>query len=263
MSTSNKLDPSPFLLVGGQVGVLLIHGFTASPTQLRLIGNDLHQRGLTVSAPLLPGHGTTVADLRKQRWQSWVGHVELALADLKSRCNTVFVAGISLGSLLTLYLAAEHADLKGIILYSPLVKMPGGIAIHLVPVLKYLIRELRKAPDFSTDPHALDRLWDYRSVPLFAVDEIIRLRARVQPLLPRITRPTLIIYSTLDRLIARNSAQFTYDHIGTANKTLITLHNSGHDVTLDSEWKEVTEQTWQFIRKRTNIENIKKTGDAI
>ena len=249
-SFEDRPDPSPFLLVGGQVGVLLIHGFTASPTQLRLVGDALHQRGLTVSAPLLPGHGTTVSDLSKQRWPDWVQHVDSAFIDLKARCSTVFVAGISLGSLLALYLAAEQADLNGIILYSPLVKMPGGIAIHLVPVLKYFMREIRKAPDFSTDPDALKRLWDYRSISLFALHEMIRLRGKVQPLLERIHAPTLIIYSTLDKLIARNSAQFTYDHIGATDKTLISLHNSGHDMTLDSEWKEVAEQTWQFIRQR-------------
>src|SRR5688572_23289268 len=104
MRSSTTLDPSPFALSGGDVGILLIHGFSASPTQMRLIGDDLHQRGLTVVAPLLPGHGTTVADLSKQLWQDWVSHVDLALTELKSRCETVFVAGISLGSLLTLYL---------------------------------------------------------------------------------------------------------------------------------------------------------------
>lgn len=252
-SFEDRPDPSPFVLLGGQVGILLIHGFTASPTQLRLVGDALHRRGLTVSAPLLPGHGTTVSDLSKQRWQDWVQQVDSAFIDLKARCSTVFVAGISLGSLLGLYLAAEQADLNGMILYSPLVKMPGGIAIHLVPVLKYFIREIRKAPDFSTDPDALKRLWDYRSISLFALHEMIRLRARVQPLLPRINTPTLIIYSTLDKLIARHSAQFTYDHIGAADKTLITLNYSGHDVTLDSEWRDVAEQTWQFIRKHLPV----------
>ena len=255
-SFQDGLDPSSFLLEGGQTGVLLIHGFTASPTQLRLVGEDLHQRGLTVSAPLLPGHGTTVTDLSKQRWQDWVGHVELALAELKVRSRAVFVAGISLGSLLTLYLASHHRDLSGMILYSPLVKMPGGIAIHLVPVLKYFIREIRKAPDFSTDPDALKRLWDYPSISLFALHEMIRLRGKVQPLLARIKSPTLIIYSTLDKLIAANSAQFTHDHLGAKDKTLIAFHNSGHDVTLDSEWREVAEQTWQFIRQRLPVEEI-------
>jgi carboxylesterase len=252
-SFEDRLDPSPFVLPGGQVGVLLIHGFTASPTQFRLVGNDLHQRRLTVSAPLLPGHGTTVADLSKQRWQDWVQHIDSAFIDLKARCSTVFVAGISLGSLLALYLATQHADLKGMILYSPLVKMPGGVAIHLVPVLKYFVREIRKTPDFSTDPDALKRLWDYPSISLFALHEMICLRGKVQPLLEHINTPTLIIYSTLDKLIAANSAQFTYDHIGSVDKTLIVLNNSGHDVTLDSEWQEVAEQTWQFIRKHLPV----------
>ncbi len=231
------------------MGVLLIHGFTASPTQMRLIGDDLHQRGLTVAAPLLPGHGTSLADLSKQRWQDWTQHVDLALTDLKSRCQTVFVAGISLGSLLTLYLAAEQPILKGLVLYSPLLKMPGGIALNLVPLLKYFIREIRKAPDFVTDPYALDRLWHYPAISLFGLHEMMRLRSRVQSLLPRIASPTLIIYSTLDRLIAPNSAQFTYDHIGAYDKTLITLDNSGHDVTLDSQWEEVADQTYEFICK--------------
>ena len=249
MSTSSSLDPSPFELAGGDVGILLIHGFTASPTQVRLVGEALHQQGLTVVAPLLPGHGTTVADLGQQHWQHWTQHVDTALMDLKSRCKTVFVAGISLGSLLALHLAAEHPDLKGVILYSPLVKMPGGVAIHLVPMLKYLLPIIRKSPDFATDPHALDRLWHYPSVSLFGVHEIARLRARVQRLLPRILSPVLIVYSTLDRLIAPTSAQFTYDHMGTTEKTLMALHNCGHDVTLDSEWKEVAMKTHEFIRK--------------
>lgn len=123
------LDPSPFTLSGGTVGILLIHGMSSSPTELRFIGDYLHQRGLTVSAPLLPGHGTTIDDLHRQRWQEWTHHVETAFADVKRRCDSVFVAGISLGSLLTLYLAAHNPDLAGAIVFSPLVKMPGGIAV--------------------------------------------------------------------------------------------------------------------------------------
>ena len=111
------------------------------------------------------------------------------------------------------------------------------------------------SPD-GADAHALDRLWHYPAISLFAVHEIMRLRTRVQRSLPRITSPALIIHSTLDRLIARNSAQFTYDHIGTSDKTLIGLHNSGHDVTLDSEWQEVANQTHQFICKHLPVEDI-------
>jgi carboxylesterase len=244
------LNPAPFKLPGGKTGILLIHGFTASPTQVRLLGDYLHQRGLTVSAPLLPGHGTTVSDLSQQRWQNWSQHVNLAFNELTTHCTNIFVAGISLGSLLTLQLATEHSEINGIVLYSPLLKMPGGPLIQLVPAIKYLKPEIRKRPDFATDPHALDQLWDYDSISLFAVHELLRLRKQVQRSLPRITTPALIIYSTLDRLIGRHSAQYTYDHLGVKEKTLIALHNSGHDVTLDSEWETVAAQTYKFIQTR-------------
>ena len=62
MTRQPHLDPSPFLLEGGRVGVLLIHGFTGSPPEMRLIGEYLHQRGFTVAAPLLPGHGTVIVE---------------------------------------------------------------------------------------------------------------------------------------------------------------------------------------------------------
>jgi carboxylesterase len=93
---------------------------------------------------------------------------------------------------------------------------------------------------------------------LFAVHKIAKLRERVEGLLPRITCPVLIMYSTLDRWIAPHSAQFTYDQIGTSDKTLIALHNSGHEVTLDSEWEEVADQTYQFICQRLSAEEIPK-----
>lgn len=57
MSKEIKSKPTVFFLKGGPVGVLLIHGFTGSTTEASLVGNYLHERGLTVSAPLLPDHG--------------------------------------------------------------------------------------------------------------------------------------------------------------------------------------------------------------
>ncbi len=128
MTQHAHLDPSAFFLEGGytgegdRTGVLLIHGYTGSPTEMRWIGDYLHARGLTVSGPLLPGHGTTPEAMNRCRWTDWTGHVEAALADLRARCTRVFVGGLSMGSLLTLHLAARHPDLpRGDHRYSPAV----------------------------------------------------------------------------------------------------------------------------------------------
>lgn len=248
MTRHSHLDPSPFFLEDGPIGVLLIHGFTGSPPEMRLVGDYLHQRGFTVSGPLLPGHGTTVEDMNRCQWTDWTSHVEKALADLQARCETVFVGGLSMGSLLTLYLAAHHPELHGAILYSPAVVVADRL-IYLAPVLKHLIPTKPKSDESDmADPEADLRLWSYEENPVFAAHELLKLIRRVRRFLPQVTRPLLIIHSTLDQAIHPNSARYTYDRVGSADKELVTLHNSGHCITVDSEWEAVAEKTCEFIQ---------------
>ena len=242
------LAPSPFFLDGGPVGVLLIHGFTGSPPEMHVVGDYLHQRGLTVSGPLLPGHGTTVDAMNRCRWTDWTDHVEGALADIQARCEMVFVGGLSMGSVLTLCLAAHHHELPGIVTYSPAV-WPADRLIYLTPVLKHLIRRKPKSDDSDlTDPEAELRLWSYDENPAFAAHELLKLLRRVRGLLSQVTCPILIIHSTLDTAIHPDSARRTYERVGSADKELVTLHNSGHCLTVDSEWETVAEKTYTFIQ---------------
>jgi len=250
MTRHSHLDPSPFFLEGGPVGVLLIHGFTGSPPEMQLVGDYLHQQGFTVSGPLLPGHGTTVEDMNRCKWSDWTGHAEKALADLQTRCETVFVGGLSMGSLLAIYLADQHPELPGIILYSPAVVVAERL-IYLTPILKYLIRKKPKSDKSDGDltgSEADMRLWSYEENPIPAAYELLKLIRWVRRALPRLTCPLLVIHSTLDTAIHPDSARYTYARAGSADKELITLHNSGHCVTVDSEWETVAEKTYEFIQ---------------
>ena len=250
MTRHSHLDPSSFFLEGGPVGVLLIHGFTGSPPEMRLLGDYLHQRGYTVSGPLLPGHGTTVEDMNRCKWTEWTGHVEQSLADLQARCETVFVGGLSMGSVLTLYLAAHHPELPGAITYSPAVVVANRL-IYLAPALKHLLPTRSQSGESDlTDPEADLRLWSYEQDPVFAAHELLKLIRRVRRLLPQVTCPLLVIHSTLDTAIHPTSAQFTYDRVGSTDKELVTLRNSGHCITVDSEWESVAAKTYEFIQAR-------------
>jgi len=251
MARHAHLDPCAFFLEGGPIGVLLIHGFTGSPPEMRLVGDYLNARGLTVSAPLLPGHGSDVDDMNRCRWPEWSAHIEQALDDLQARCPTVFAGGLSMGSVLTLYLAAHHPELPGAILYSP-ATWPADRRIYLTPVLKYLIRKMPKSSDSDsdlTDPEAYLRLWSYEEHPIFAAHEFLKMALRVRRLLPHVTCPLLIIHSTLDTAIHSHSARLTYERADSADKELVTLHHSGHCLTVDSEWEFVAERTHQFIQE--------------
>ena len=71
---------------------------------------------------------------------------------------------------------------------------------------------------------------------------------QVRRLMPRVTCPLLVIHSTLDTSIHPTSAHRTYERAGSTDKELITLHNSGHCITVDSEWELVAQKTYEFIQ---------------
>ena len=228
--------------------MLLIHGFTGAPPEMRMVADYLHERGLTVQGPLLPGHGTTVEDMNDCGWIDWTNHAERALINLQARCDTVFVGGLSMGSLLTLYLAAHHPELPGAILYAPATVIANRF-IYLTPIFKYLMLKKRKSNRSDlTDPEASLRFWSYEEHPVSAAHELLKLMRRVRQLLPRVSCPTLIIHSTLDQAIHSRSARYTYERVGSTEKELVTLHNSGHCITVDSEWEAVAERTYAFIQ---------------
>lgn len=241
-------DPSAFVLSGGPVGVLLIHGFTGSPAEMRLVADNLNARGYTVSVPLLPGHGTTPAELDRQRAAMWSPHVRAALDDLRKACRVIFVGGLSLGSLLALQLAGKERDVAGAILYSPPILVTDARR-HLVPLVKWAVRELPKPADEFADPKARQRLWNYSVYPLAAAHEVMRLTGQVTRLLPDVRCPTLVIVSARDRVIHSKSAEYILERLGSPDKRLVRLQNSGHVITLDSEWEQVADDTTRFMRE--------------
>ena len=244
------LDPSAFTLAGGPVGSLLLHGYSGAPPEMRLVGEYLNQRGMTIFAPLLSGHGTEPEDLNRYKWTDWYADAEDALIELRSRCSILFVAGLSMGSLLTLHLGANHPEIMGLIVYSPAVAVRNRL-IHLTPYLKYVFRQWGKADDNAdtdlTDPEAVKRLWSYETNPTWGAHEVYKLMRLVRRELPTITRPILIIQSTKDAAVAPNSGQILHDKIGSSDKEFVLLHNSGHCITVDTEREEVFQRTHDFI----------------
>lgn len=253
LQTSQQLqlpNPAPFHLTGSEVGVLLIHGFTGSPAELRPLGHYLHQQGLTVAAPLLPGHGATPSDLNRQKRQEWIACSEEAFARLRAQCQRVFVAGLSLGALLALMLAARHDDLAGVITYSPAIVVKDRRS-YFVAILKYLAPTLGKPPDYFADSAAQKSMWSYPVYPTAAAHEAMKLIGEAKHILPEITCPLLVIYSRGDPTIHPESAQFVYDRVRSTDKAISALQESGHVITLDREWRQVAEKTYRFIQQRS------------
>ncbi len=104
---------------GGASGALVIHGFTGNPGSMRGLAQAFADAGYDVELPRLPGHGTTVEDMLTTDWTDWSGEVESAYQRLAARCSHIVVAGLSMGGLLTLWIAGQHSQIAGIVCINP------------------------------------------------------------------------------------------------------------------------------------------------
>jgi carboxylesterase len=243
--------PDPFDYPGNSVGVLLIHGFTGSPSEVRPMGQYLAGQGYTVVGPLMPGHGTAWQDMARRKWQEWADAVERAYLGLEGRCRIVFVGGGSMGGLLTLYVAERHPEIAGIIPMAPALFTTNSRA-GLAWLLKYFIKFNPYDPvrdgDDLTDPEARQRyLWSYMGTPVAAVEQLVLLQRAVQRDLHKVSMPTLIFQGTRDQSVKPESATFLLNRIAAKDKELIWLNNSGHCLWVDSEKDQVWQKAHQFI----------------
>ena len=91
-------DPEPFLFepdVPNEIGVVLIHGFLASPAQVRGFGKKLARHGYTVLGVRLKGHGTSPWDLRERSWEDWFESVSRGYETMSTLTKRIFVVGCS------------------------------------------------------------------------------------------------------------------------------------------------------------------------
>ena len=241
MPQPEHLDPLAYAADGGPVGALLIHGYTGSVAETRPMGEYLAERGLTVECPLLAGHGSHPEDLNRIRWQDWAGALAAALEDLQSRCEVVFVGGLSTGALLTLWLGAEHPRVAGLIPMSPAVKVRNRM-MPLALGLRYLLKYSpfgAVGDDDLGDPEALHRIWCYDQVPLWGAGEVYLLMQQVRQVLPTIRQPLLIFQGLRDAQVPPEAAQMVYDVTASEDKTLVWLEHSGHNLLVDGERESV------------------------
>jgi len=235
-----ELDGKSFFLKGNHIGALLIHGFTATTIEVRFLADYLHKKGFTVSAPLLPGHGTTPVDLNKKKYSDWIDCVEESYRTLKKSCSTVIVGGESMGAVLTLLLAEKYSEIKAILLYSPAIKIA---SLKYSKLLKYIKPIIQKGNYNDLMP------WQGYSVyPLFAANEFLLLQKLVVQKLFQVKQPVLIFDGAYDKTIDKGSSDVILSSIGSLIKSKQIMPDSGHVILLDKEFCETAEYSWKFIQ---------------
>lgn len=234
------------------LGILIIHGFTSTPSSVVDWALGLHERlGVGISVPLLPGHGTRWQDLNQVTWQDWEKTVLQAYDALAARYPRVAVGGLSLGGALATLVAARRPQTVALLLVNHLMWL-GNPALPLVPLLKRVAPSMPAIGGDIKKPGVVEAAYD--RVPTGGVDQFRRLMKAVRPLLPSIQTPTLVLKSRDDHVIPVKSAQKTIQQLGSARKELIWLENSYHVATLDYDLPVIIDQSVRFLKETSVLE---------
>lgn len=245
-SPAVKAGAEPFGADAGRVGVLLCHGFTGSPASMTPWARHLHEAaGHTVRVPRLPGHGTTWQEMNTTTWQDWYGEVDAALTDLRSQCDWVAVAGLSMGGALALRLAEQRPDDVGaLILVNPAIALR-RLDLKVVPLLSRVVPSL---PGIGNDIKKPDQdEIGYDRTPLKAMASQLQLWKDVRAHLGQVRAPLLMFRSADDHVVDDTTAGLVMSGVSSADRELVELGNSFHVATLDHDAGYIMERSVEFI----------------
>ena len=220
-------------------GVLLLHGFCASPWEMRLVGEELAGAGYLALGLRLPGHGTAPADLVGRNYEEWIEAAQRGTRLLAERVPRVYGLGLSTGGLLLLPLA-EAGDLEAVVLLSPYLRLRHRLA----PLAGWL--RFFKRYQIHLLPPELSRYY-YPLRPVSGVFQLYRLIRRVRKGLPRVSVPSLVISAAGDRTVNLESAFELYQRLGS---TIKEHHLLGPEAThvLTTRENPLLEQTLGIVK---------------
>ncbi len=240
--------------VQGKKGVLLIHGFTATPQSFHYLLKPLLKADFTVFAPLLDGHGSSIEEFEKTNYEDWYKSVEKAYLKLAKKCDSVIVAGLSMGGLLALRLAYLHPEIKGIALFSTPLFLDSWVIKLLFPLvwktpLRFLYKYQKKFIASVNDPHEEAAHEAYDKIPLVSVANLLDLQKEVRQKLKFIHQPVLVAHATGDKTVPYENLEYIRACIGSKEVETATLKNSNHVVTVDYDREIVAKRLLKFIKK--------------
>lgn len=227
-------------------GVLLIHGFTGNPAELRLLGEYLQSAGLTVLCMRLAGHGTKVSDLVRSNRNDWFNSALDGVSILKGLCQSISIVGHSMGGLLALKASVSTKIDRLVSMSAPIFvdesmrlnELPPrsnceGLAVHKPR------RTLQNVPRGVNDV--------YQSMPLMSVHELVDTIEETKKILPQVETPILILHGTADHTAKFESAKYIFDRVSSSIKELELFEGMGHLMPLKDGRERVFKRITQFL----------------
>lgn len=240
----------PYFFPGDTTGCLLIHGFTSSPKELRLLGEHLANEGRSVLGVRLFAHATQPEDMRRARWRDWVASAEDGWHLLQPLCQRVVLVGMSMGGAIAFILASRFPATGVAALATPH-HTPGNPPILLARLLSLVMPYREKGPPQWVDMEAFKQHVRYPVESTRSYLEFDALLGEMRRQLPKVKAPVLLVNSRKDPTIRAEERHMESIHAALGSREVSThwVENSGHILPWDCDRREVFQEVSKFIAR--------------
>lgn len=243
-------NAKPYFLEGGKKDecVLLVHGFTATPWEMRPLAEYISagENSYPVYSILLPGHGTKMEDLGECLWEDWVCYAGEKLGLLAKEYKKVNIAGFSMGGNIALCLAYEY-NVNAVVCICTPVKLKNRLS-SIAGIIS-LFREFV----YWEKPHFKQRKitsYDgigYEGMPVKSVVQVKKLTDETRKNLKNVKCPILVVQSPLDGTVHPKSPHIIFNGVKSRKKDLLFLEEPGHNVLGGPETDKINRAVMEFF----------------
>jgi carboxylesterase len=227
-----------------------LHGFGDTPQTLAYLARYLHERGLDVRVPLLPGHGRSIAAMDASSHSQWIDSARAELIALRARYGWAAAGGLSMGGAIAAILASEVRDLPSLVLIAPYLRVPLHLRLlcETAPLWSKTIGPVHASTTRSIlDPVERAANLAYGTVTGSSIRELSRLVGKARRALGAITAPTLLIQSEADNRVSKATARHAFAELRMERKRLILTREGGHVITVDYGRERVFEEVRAWL----------------
>lgn len=237
-------------------GLLLIHGFTGTPAEVKYLAEGISKKGIGAHGPLLAGHGTRVEDLGRTGWHDWLLTAEDKVKSLENVYGPekFFIGGLSMGALLAIRIfVRDPGKFAGLVVMAAPLRLPFMIELAIssyryLPLPFDLKIPKLGGPDVM-DERVRDLLPSYRHHSLKAAVSLQELSRKVRKEdIACIEGSVLLLHGKFDMTAPLFNMEIFMDEAARAKITSKVFPRSGHLIPVDYDRDRVCESVLDFVR---------------
>ena len=238
--------PKPLFVEQGPRAVLLLHAYSGSSNDVRMLCRYLESSHYTVYTPIFSGHATmNPEDILSKDIDQWKDDALSAVDFLKQQgYQEVAVLGLSMGGIVAMNLLTQ--ELPGVIgggfFCSPIfpvqTQVPENFAIYSENVLKAA----------GTDPREVQRRME--GIRIQSVQQLAQIEdfaAQTASKLSEITVPVFAAQAGKDEMIDPHGVFQTVEALTATRFTLHWYPNSGHVLTVGPDHRELEQDVTSYL----------------